>query len=264
VDHCSEEDVEAKQLPSWAARWDKYSGQYIFAFPDYWYNAGGVKQKFAVTIQDDKTLLLPAVKFDTVAWTSDLITKDNISLTPKTWDLNLVNAQTPFIDFLWDQVHNYIKILSPASFPHGIQILKDAFTLALVPSYPAEPIEHLDLEIHRQRYSSYLQAVRQAIKPDHSAKALGDPYRFWRSVITARNRRFGITKSGRVCLLPQFTRPGDVCCVCPGMKYPIILRATENFSYHLVGHGYMHKSTNGEIMQELSENKVELRELKII
>lgn len=59
-------------------------------------------------------------------------------------------------------------------------------------------------------------------------------------------RMFGITSSGRFCLLPLQSRPGDVVCIIKGFKVPVLLRRYRG-NYRNLGECYIHGIMHGEL-----------------
>jgi hypothetical protein len=78
------------------------------------------------------------------------------------------------------------------------------------------------------------------------------------------NRRFTITESGRFGLVTRFAELNDVCCICPGMKVPLILRPREDGRYGLVGDSYIHGVMAGEIMEQLEKGEVQLENIVLV
>lgn len=53
------------------------------------------------------------------------------------------------------------------------------------------------------------------------------------------NRRFSITKEGRMELRPRWTEPEDAVCISLGSQVPFVLRAVDDY-FKLVGECYCH------------------------
>jgi len=77
---------------------------------------------------------------------------------------------------------------------------------------------------------------------------------------SAKNRRFGITMSGRMLLGPRDVVPGDVVCVLHGGDVPFVLRPRGGNRYSLVGECYVHGLMDGEAMKD---HKLEVQEFVI-
>ncbi|KAH8763895.1 heterokaryon incompatibility protein-domain-containing protein [Hyaloscypha sp. PMI_1271] len=289
VDHHHNECVEGTTLgsdgafPSWVPRWDKDWWQYSMGLPHYWYRAGGPERNFKAAVQTDKSLLLPAIIFDHLVWTSNAIHENNIILNPDRWDEDTRTADKPFIDLLFFQVQHafnkhchdrYSGVVSanPTSF-------EDAFGLTLVGHYPAEV--QFNLVEHQRNFKAYLQAVRQLVAKHSTStrKRMRGTARKWLTSFRSGrsdafiyegelcytdNRRFAITESGRFGLVDRLAELNDVCCICPGMTVPLILRPREDGRYGLVGDGYIQGVMAGEVMEQLEKGKVKLENIVLV
>jgi hypothetical protein len=69
-------------------------------------------------------------------------------------------------------------------------------------------------------------------------------------VRATKNRRFGITRTGYMCLAPRDVMPGDVVCVLHGGDVPFALRPHDGNRYGLVGECYVQGLMNGEAMKD--------------
>jgi hypothetical protein len=75
-------------------------------------------------------------------------------------------------------------------------------------------------------------------------------------------RQFFVTKRGYMGLGPPRVEVGDVICVCPGLRVPMILRKTDDY-FELQAECYVHGIMDGEVMESLDKGKVSLEEIKI-
>jgi len=267
-------------FPSWVPRWDKSSRQYPMNLPNYWYYAGGESKdtvKFNARIQSDKSLLLPAIIFDRLIWTSDAIKTNNLALDPDIWDDDVRVSRQPLINSLFAQVQQASRNLSlhpnPTS-PADMSSFEDAFSMTLVRSYPAESKYYqkywaINDSIHQLNFAAYCYAVRQRTnfsseQCQHHAAPQGNPYSISGKLNYLYGRCFAITESGRFALVPWIARPDDVCCVCPGMKAPLVLRPRKDGRYGLVGDSYIHDVMRGEIMGQQQQGKAKLEDIIIV
>jgi hypothetical protein len=289
VDHHDNESVEGTTLgrddafPSWVPRWDKNWFQHSMSLPHYRHRAGGLERNFNSAVQTDKSLLLPAIVFDHLVWTSNNIDDDNLALNPNIWDEDTRAADKPFIDLLFTRVQQafnkhchdrYSKVVSTST-----KSIEDAFSLTLVRQYPAE--EEFNLVEHQQNFKAYLQAARQLVDKHSTStrKRMRGTVRKWlaslrsgsSSAVTyegilsyAHNRRFAITESGRFGLVDGLAELNDVCCICPGMQVPLILRPREDGRYGLVGNSYIQGVMAGEVMEQLEKGKVKLENIVLV
>ena len=290
VDHHNNECVEGTTLgsddafPSWVPRWDKYWWQYPIGLPQYWYRAGGPERNFNAAVQTDKSLLLPAIIFDHLVWISNTLDEDNLALYPEGWDEDTRAADKPFIDLLFTRVQQafnkhchdrYSEVASTST-----KSIEDAFSLTMVRQYPVE--DEFNLVEHQRNFKAYLQAARQLVAKHSTStrKRMRGTVRKWlassfrsgsiyafsyeKAVSYAHNRSFAITESGRFGLIPWLAELNDVCCICPGMTVPLILRPREDGRYGLVGDGYIQGVMGGEIMEQLEKGKVKLENIVLV
>jgi hypothetical protein len=290
VDHHDNESVEGTTLgrddafPSWVPRWDKDWWQYPTSPPIFWYRAGGLERSFNAAVQTDKSLLLPAIIFDHLVWTSNRLKGDNLALNPDRWDEDTRAANKPFIDLLFTRVQQafnkhchdqYSEVVSTST-----KSIEDAFSLTLMRQYPAH--KEFNLVEHQRNFKAYLQAARQLVGKHSTStrkrmrgtvrkwlassfrSGSSDAFRYESVLPYTYNRRFAITESGRFGLVARLAELNDVCCVCPGMKVPLILRPREDGRYGLVGDSYIHGVMAGEVMEQLGKGKVKLENIVLV
>jgi hypothetical protein len=251
-------------------RWDNGAGHYAIAYPGNRYSAGGWEKKFDATAQIDKSLLLPAIIFDLVVWTSDISRERNISLNPEIWSEDTKKAQKPCIESLFTEVqqafttHCYDRCSAALS----ATMVEEAFIATMVQSDPGS-----DARNHQRSYKAYLQAVRQlfgtsTLQPQtnyaQEYPAGSSPFEFQAQASYAHNRRFVITKSGRFGLVPHLTEPNDACCICPGMSVPLILRPREDGRYGLVGDSYVLGVMEGQIIHLVDRGELKLENIVLV
>jgi hypothetical protein len=289
VDHHNNESVKGTTLrrdsafPSWVPRWDKFWLQYSICLPDYWYRAGGLERNFNAAVQTDKSLLLPVIIFDHLVWTSNILDENNLALDPDSWDEDTGAADKPFIDLLFTRVQQafnkhchdrYSEVVSTST-----KSIEDAFSLTMVRQYPTK--KEFNLVEHQRNSKAYLQAARQLVAKHSTStrKRMRGTARKWLTSFRSgrsdvfiyegdlyytHNRRFTITESGRFGLVTRFAELNDVCCICPGMKVPLILRPREDGRYGLVGDSYIHGVMAGEVMEQLEKGEVELENIVLV
>ncbi len=219
------------------------------------------------------SLLLPAIIFDLVVWTSDVIDESNISLDQDKWSEETKEAQEPCIESLFIRVqqastrHCYDRF----SEPFSAMMVEEAFIATMMQNNP-ESVAYNQAEDQRD-YKAYPQAVWQLVgtstgQPqtnyDKKNPASGSPFKFQDKELFAHGRYFAITKSGRFALVPQWTESKDVCCVCPGMDVPLILRPREDGRYGLVGDSYVLGVMNGQIMKQFDRGELKLGNVVLV
>ena len=169
VDHHSNECIEGIALggegsfPSWVPRWDTGTRHYPIAYPDEWYSAGGWEKNFDATAQIDKSLLLPAIIFDLVVWTSDVIDENNITLNPDRWSEDTKKAQEPYIESLFTEVQQAFTLhcYDRCSEPLSAMMVEEAFIATMMQSNPES--DDYNQANDQRSYKAYLQAVRQLV-----------------------------------------------------------------------------------------------------
>jgi hypothetical protein len=246
------------------------------SIPHYWYWAGGLDRKFNATVQIDKSLLLPAIIFDRVVWTSHNIHENNLALNPDLWDEDTKTADKPSMDslFTWVQQAFYHHCCDRYSKPLSASTvsIEDAFSLTMVRHFANKP-DKFDLVEHQRDFIAYLQAARQLIgthsaqtQTDNAGQNLGgnSPFIFGGGLVYAHNRRFAVTEFGRFGLVPRLAKPNNVCCICLGMKVPLILRPREDRRYGLVGDSYVHGVMAGEVIEQLDKRGVKLENIVLV
>ena len=227
-----------------------------------------------VRVQRDKSLLLSTIIFDTLVWSSDPINSNNFYLNPDYWDDHIRTSGVPFVDSLWNHV---VQITNGSSedrqpLPAESKEIEDAFTLTLALGYPHKKEGITDLVKHQRSFTAYCKTIQSNLNfyPSKGPSdvplqdPLANPYYFTEPLFKLANRKFAITKSGRFGIVPTFSQPGDTCCICPGMKVPLILRPREDKRFHLVGESYIHGVMNGEVMEQLDLGRVKLEHIIIV
>jgi len=71
---------------------------------------------------------------------------------------------------------------------------------------------------------------------------------FYAACYPSHDRKFAITRSRRLCLVPEATRRGDLVCVLHGSRVPHILRLLpDGISYVNIGEAYVQDLMRGEV-----------------
>jgi hypothetical protein len=289
VDHHDNESVEGATLgrddafPSWVPRWDKGWWQYSMSNLSFWYRAGGLERNFNAAVQTNKSLLLPVIIFDHLVWTSNSLDEGSLALNPDRWDEDSRTADKPFIDLLFTQVQQafnkhchdrYSKVVSTST-----KSIEYAFSLTMARQYPTR--KEFYLVEHQRIFKAYLQAARQLVAKHSTStrkrmrgttrkwltsfrSGSGNAFTYEGGLSYTYNRRFAITESGRFGLVGRLAELNDVCCICPGMQVPLILRPREDGRYGLVGDGYIHGVMAGEVMEQLEKGKVKLENIILV
>lgn len=69
---------------------------------------------------------------------------------------------------------------------------------------------------------------------------------FFAACLPSHGRKFGVTRSGRFCLVPGDTRNGDSVCIPHGNKVPVIWRRVSDL-YVNIGECYVHGLMHGKV-----------------
>ena len=171
---------------------------------------------------------------------------------------------------LWKSVRLAFKQCQGPTELLGYARYHDDFSFTLVTGYD----NRQSLKMHRKRFKAYLRGLSRACNFEQRTPLLGtaacNAFRYEGGTRNCSNRRLAITKQGRFALVPQFAKPGDVCCVFLGMVTPFVLRPREiqighkSTYYHLVGEAYVHGVMSGELVNGLHEKDIEKKEVTLI
>ena len=61
-------------------------------------------------------------------------------------------------------------------------------------------------------------------------------------------RRMGVTRAGRICLLPKLSEEGDQVVILKGGRVPVVLRPKGDGCVQVVGEAYVHGIMDGEVV----------------
>lgn len=257
--------------PSWVVRWEL--GQITSApgRPIHWHHAGG---KGTTNIAIDatlKTLTVPAVIFDRVAWFSDLMLKSTIDI-----DKLVANPEArPAIDMTWETLP-----AEPCIYPTA-EARRDAFTLCFVSAvYRSGEQAEDDMARHRRNSAAYLEYLKSARGGKKAAtgtlseeeQQLFANARTFETAFTwsSHDRRIMVTEKGFYGLAPPLLRVGDVVGIFPGAKVPYVMRPVttgNGNTYKLVGACFVHGVMRGEVLDPsdpLGLNLGEPKEIVIV
>jgi hypothetical protein len=116
-----------------------------------------------------------------------------------------------------------------------------------------------------------LVASWKALLLDKEAReAVCNASRYEVDTCNCSNRRLAITKQGHFALVPQFAKPGDVCCVFLEMETPFVLRPREiqignkGTYYQLMGEAYVHGAMSGQLVNGPHEKDIEKNEVTLV
>jgi hypothetical protein len=247
VDHAAEEDLSGQFFPSWVPRWDKGSYQNSIALPTFWFSTGGQPSDFrprATKFGGKMFLELQGSSVGSVSYASARIHRPNFRTDSRQWEEAFRLARSPFVDELRSDV---AAALDP---PMDSRQLDLQLSLALVRGYPKASHSPSDakLEKHLAGFDVYCSLMRG----DSLATTTTPEQRACAAVIEydcgyANYYRVAVINSSRICLVPRFTRPTDLCYVVAGMKTPIILRCNGRGQYNFVGCCYVSGIMSGEL-----------------
>ena len=106
------------------------------------------------------------------------------------------------------------------------------------------PVGYADLQRSKEAFR-YILAPTEGSPPDHSIFHI----RYWGHVDdSCLGRSFISTREGYIGLAPKTTKVGDIVCVLLGSSTPMVLRATEDGHYKVVGQCYVHGLMYGEAL----------------
>jgi len=64
------------------------------------------------------------------------------------------------------------------------------------------------------------------------------------------SKRFALTQSGRLGIVPNIARAGDLCCIIQGFPAPLVLRKTPDDCYTLVEASFINGVMAGALMRQ--------------
>ncbi|CRJ98126.1 hypothetical protein BN1723_008653 [Verticillium longisporum] len=262
VKHLSEESLTDLKFPSWLPRWDKVI-DYTISRPKFWYSAGGLED-FAPVVHLDRSLSTRGVIFDKIVYTSQNITRNNVSKDPADWDEEFRTARKPFIDVLWEET-------LVAAKPVSISAFESDFAWTIVRGYPATPGKISEAQ-QMDELAAYRHLVRQAcgsdaLKEDNFEVGPGDarfPRNFLHRLNYCDKLRVALTESGRLGLVPHVSHPDDICCIMPGVPVPMILRPRKDGMFTFVGESYVQGAMAGEVLQDVARGKLRMETITLL
>lgn len=175
---------------------------------------------------------------------------ENLGFNPNVWEDCYRTGGISFIDSLWRTV------LSKWGGPEDE--IEHIFSVTLVRGYPGNKLGIS--QRHRDQFLAYCHSVHKAINPSHHNPYDSDEFsgyadKYWQCVETGYNRTLALTKAGRAGMVPFYAKPGDICCIIPGVDVPLIMRSKKNGRYNLVGDSYIHGVMKGEIMEAVEKGQ---------
>ena len=282
VQHSSADEVTGSRGPSWAPKWKPQEDPtpfYTIGNIGLNFKAGGLIDRLQYRhhrgFGAERLLSLQGILFDYLAWTSEPLRTENFALNPTQWDAELRTSQQTYIDMLWkDVLLAFHQLYGPAKAPESA-LIDGNFSYTLVTGY--NNLRVIKSKEHRKKFKAYHQALKSAGRPeDYSGAALSsgkqacDASRYEVNTRNCSGRRLALTRYGRFALVPQFAKPGDICCVFLGMTTPFIIRQAvmKNHDrgeyHHLVGEAYIHDVMQGKLVDELDRGDIEQKEITLM
>ncbi|KAH7303924.1 heterokaryon incompatibility protein-domain-containing protein [Stachybotrys elegans] len=266
VDHESARHVTCSDgWPSWVPRWHLGHHTTPLAVPFNWYCAGG-SSSFEAHVNADKSLSLPCVIFDELAWVSDVLFDGCLGVDSTKWSQEHRAQKTPPFENLRTQVLE-TALSSTEDVDHML-----AVTLCReYPSSVSVRTKGIQKSFLRDDFSAYRKALRKEAAAISDCPSIPSVHRSKRAVSLARklsechNRKLTITQNKRIALAPRFAKEGDACCIFPGIPVPFVLRKAKRANeYYLVGDSYVYGAMRGEVLEELRRGMQQLETITII
>lgn len=272
VQHGSAREVTGSKGPSWVPRWrnDTTDRKPTFTIGNIGlgHKAGGDPGKLKYRIQDSQILVLQGQIFDQLCWTSELLKSDNLVLDSRRWDESLRSRKNPYVQLLWEAVSvAFEQCMGPAK-PLNQARYVDDFSYTLVTGYNNPRV--ISKKEHKGVFEAYLRVLErkrnvQCIYSNYIVSKTQDEKasRFETQTRNCSKRRFGITKSGRFTLVPEFAQAGDMFSLFLGMATPFLIRPADvklhgEGYYHLAGEVYIHCAMHGELAGNLDQDGIEI------
>jgi hypothetical protein len=214
---------------------------------------------------DDRSLQIEGSFIDRLIWASEIMQTRNFNVIPLKWELHIQQRGEPYIDTLWKEY------LEASNRRHETQHHTDEWIAALTgedPTHSRSCEQWSEAAKSRLDYAAYCRVVRNAVSSDQhkdsNSTSGGNPHEFERDVQgMIHTRRIIYTHGNRTGLGPFLAQPGDVCCICPGVTVPYILRRKANGRYTFIGECYLYGVMRGEMMEQLEQGKLELETIII-
>lgn len=159
---------------------------------------------------------------------------------------------------MWNH-HNIVS-----RFLHHAPLIKAVLALGVVPlvvthpgrlshsGFQPEPVREFHVHAPYEPEPNQLDQVHHLLRDLERAR--------WLCGGRDTRRRFGVTKTGEMCMLPRTTAAGDVVCVLYGSKVPMVLRKVPGTEAHqLVGEAYVHGIMDGKGLRCGVETQFKLR-----
>ncbi|KAK0639450.1 Fructosamine kinase-domain-containing protein [Cercophora newfieldiana] len=257
VKHRSQESLEDITRPSWLPRWDE-AIDFTISRPKFWYRAGG-NAVFAPDIRPDRSLAARGVVFDRITYVSRVIQRRNVTKNTAEWESEYREGRKPFVDVLWEETF-------AAAQPADVTQFEQDFAWTIVRSYPATP-DKIGVAQQMAEFNAYRRLVRRAAGcldddgsdvVEYAPGCVAFPRNLLHRLCYCHDLRFAVLESGRLGLVPFVARPGDRCCVLPGVPVPMVLRdeSSKKRTYRFIGESYVHGVMGGEVMA-LVEDKID-------
>jgi hypothetical protein len=252
VNHMSEDSVLGRTFPSWIPQWDNGSEHYHLASKYHSYQAGKSDEAFKPILKVDRILSFSALHFDQVAWTSDIINWVDYQLKSAESSHTAQSPSKPVIDILWDDLLKQVNMRNE---------LEVEFTLTLI-LHDHNHWQTLPASIYQRDFEAYRYLARAASDPGYKIRStvpfdfdIANPHTFSERARHCHHRRLIATTGGRLGIASEFSRVGDICCVSPGLPYPILIRSRNDGTYNFVGDMYVYGVMEGQIIDEYKQGK---------
>jgi len=250
VCHDSRDGLLDDMQPSWLPLWHvPGESRRKIANPDYWFQAGGVRELFTATQYGENGLSVGACIFDTIIWESSTIQVDHAEVSVTYVSTSRPNGVS--IDTLWDDVLRSSSRL-------GIAIRHVEFFRSLAIGYPRNgSFSAVSDKRQQEMFDAYEKSIIVARPGDQ--EALMDveerQHATWvkQNLKDLDNVSMFLTSHGRIGIAPlgDLVEIGDVCCIIFGATVPFLLTPAREGRHKFISECYINGVMNGEIMQRL-------------
>ncbi|KAF2439782.1 HET-domain-containing protein [Karstenula rhodostoma CBS 690.94] len=245
-------------MPSWVPDWRNKNHYRLFSGRHSTYLAGRPSSAVYSFRFEGRVLDVAGIIIDTVQGLGEAYFEHTTSskvedkMCPPDNNNNVYGTEASLKDALWRTLtgdRTLQGLPAPASYSEVLDLPLREHCRNALPSRGARAFSRFltrscSLCVAGRRLDSYFSNT-----PDGFPKTAVDAVeRIWRFV---RTRRLVVTHSGRIGMVPNEARKGDVIGILVGTDVPILLRKGENTdgSFSLVGTCYIHGVMAGEAMQ---------------
>lgn len=238
---------EPGELPSWSADWSVYSDRFLLNHPASTFTASWVANPWLLSRDQTSNIVCMGFVSETISELSDYLP------SRRACDHYFASGDNSYFFNTW---LDFAKDLSLSKRKEEEILLDFANTIqAKGCNHMWEKSEESE-EARLQQIKGFLDFLENPDATESRSIQL-----FYASCLPSHDRRFGITKGKRFCLVPRATKRGDLVCILHGSRVPHVFRPLNGQEgetlYENIGECYVNGMMFGEM--EASVNLLEER-----